>query len=140
MKHLSRVVWAEGMYLGPHHFQAQSRYFEDSIHFVTDALGDGTYGLTGCALDEEALSNGTVVIIHAGGIMPDGTAFYMPESDPLPAPREVAPVISPASNRLTVMLGLPWHKNNGVNCTLTPGADPGGARYIAENQTLHDDT
>jgi type VI secretion system protein ImpJ len=128
------------MYLGPHHFQAQSRYFEDSIHFVTDALGDGTYGLTGCALDEEALSNGTVVIIHAGGIMPDGTAFYMPESDPLPAPREVAPVISPASNRLTVMLGLPWHKNNGVNCTLTPGADPGGARYIAENQTLHDDT
>ena len=29
MKHLSRLVWSEGMYLGPHHFQAQSRYFED---------------------------------------------------------------------------------------------------------------
>jgi type VI secretion system protein ImpJ len=30
MKYLSRVVWPEDMYLGPHHFQAQSRYFEDS--------------------------------------------------------------------------------------------------------------
>jgi type VI secretion system protein ImpJ len=127
------------MYLGPHHFQAQSRYFEDSIRFVTEALWDGTYGLTGCALDEEGLSNGTVSIIHARGIMPDGTAFHMPESDPLPAPRDVGAVISPASNRLTVLLALPWHKNNGVNCALPPAA-PDGARYIAETQTLHDDT
>jgi len=140
MKNLSRVVWAEGMYLGPHHFQAQSRYFEDSIHFVTEALWDGTYGVTGYALDEEALSNGTVAILHARGIMPDGTAFHMPESDQLPAPRDVANVISPASNRLTVMLALPWRKNNGINCALAPLAEPNGYRYIAETQMLHDDT
>ena len=36
MKSLSRVVWSEGMYLGPHHFQTQSRYFEDSIHFAVE--------------------------------------------------------------------------------------------------------
>jgi type VI secretion system protein ImpJ len=139
-KHLSRVVWAEGMYLGPHHFQAQSRYFEDSIRFMTEALWVGTHGLTGCALDEEALSNGTVAIVHARGVMPDGTAFHMPESDPLPPPREdVASVISPASNRLTVLLALPWYKNNGVNCALVP-ATPNGSRYIAETQTLHDET
>src|SRR4051794_35998425 len=35
MRSLSRVVWFEGMYLGPHHFQAQSRYFEDSTNFAT---------------------------------------------------------------------------------------------------------
>jgi type VI secretion system protein ImpJ len=127
------------MYLGPHHFQAQSRYFEDSIRFVTEALVDGTHGLTGCALDEEALTNGTVAIVHARGIMPDGTAFHMPESDPLPAPRDVAAVISPASNRLIVMLALPWHKINGVNCALASEV-PEGTRYIAETQTLHDDT
>ena len=140
MKHLSRVVWSEGMYLGPHHFQAQSRYFEDSIHFVAESLWDGTYGLTGCALDDEALSNGTVAIVHARGIMPDGTAFHMPESDVLPPPRDVAQVISPASNRLTVLLALPKHKLNGVNCVLTPGAAPNGTRYVAEAQLLHDDT
>ncbi|HML16321.1 MAG TPA: type VI secretion system baseplate subunit TssK [Bryobacteraceae bacterium] len=140
MKNLSRVVWSEGMYLGPHHFQAQSRYFEDSIRFVADALWLGTHGLTGGALDEEALSNGTVAIVHARGIMPDGTAFHMPESDPLPAPRDVGAVISPASNRLTVLLALPWRKPNGGNCTLNPAADANGSRYIAETETLHDDT
>jgi type VI secretion system protein ImpJ len=51
MKSLSRVVWSEGMYLGPHEFQAQARYFEDSIHFAASALWLECYGLTGCTLD-----------------------------------------------------------------------------------------
>ena len=35
MKQLSKVVWSEGMHLGPHHFQVQSRFFEE-----IDALRD----------------------------------------------------------------------------------------------------
>ncbi len=127
------------MYLAPHHFQAQSRYFEDAIRFVSEALTDCSYGLTGCALDEEALTNGTVAIVHARGIMPDGTAFHMPESDPLPAPRDVTSVISPASNILTVFLALPSRVQNGIN-TLLEGATANGHRYIAENHSVHDDT
>jgi type VI secretion system protein ImpJ len=128
------------MYLAPHHFQAQSRYFEDSMRFANEALFDFSYGLTGCALDEEALANGTVSIIHARGIMPDGAAFHMPESDPLPQPRDAASVISPASNRIGVYLALPARMQNGANCELDPQAAPNGRRYIAESQTLHDDT
>ena len=84
MKHLSRVVWSEGMYLGPHHFQAQSRYFEDSVLFATSALWFEPYGLAGCQLDPEALRNGTVSLVHARGIFPDGLLFHMPECDALP--------------------------------------------------------
>ena len=51
MKNLSRVVWSEGMYLGPHHFQVQNRYFEDSIRFVTSSLWFESYGLIGVELD-----------------------------------------------------------------------------------------
>ena len=60
MKLLSRVVWSEGMYLGPHHFQVQSRYFEDSIQFATSSLWFSAYGLAGVDLDANALENGTV--------------------------------------------------------------------------------
>src|SRR5580765_4483965 len=87
MKLLSRVVWAEGMHLGPHHFQVQSRYFEDSIQFATSALWFASYGLAGLELDNDALFNGTVSLLHARGILPDGLPFNMPESDMLPAPR-----------------------------------------------------
>ena len=55
MKFLSRVVWSEGMYLSPHHFQVQSRYFEDSIRFATSSLWFESFGLVGCGLDAEAL-------------------------------------------------------------------------------------
>ena len=44
MNSLSSVVWSEGMYLGPHHFQAQNRYFEDSVHFVTSNLWADSFG------------------------------------------------------------------------------------------------
>ena len=65
MKYLSRVVWSEGMYLGPHHFQVQSRYFEDTIRFATSSLWFEPWGMTDCALDSEALRNGTISLLHA---------------------------------------------------------------------------
>src|ERR1041385_4736982 len=84
MRTLSRVVWSEGMYLGPHHFQVQSRYFEDSTQFATSSLWFAPYGVAGCELDADALQNGTLSVLHARGIFPDGLAFEMPECDPLP--------------------------------------------------------
>src|SRR5271154_2102619 len=71
MKHLSRVVWSEGMYLGPHHFQAQNRYFEDSVHSATTSLWFQPLGFAGYLLDDEALRNGTLSLVHARGLFPD---------------------------------------------------------------------
>ena len=96
MKYLSRVVWSEGMYLGPHHFQAQSRYFEDAVRFATSSLWFEPWGLVGVQLDAEALKNGTVSLVHARGIFPDGLVFHMPECDALPEPRAIADLFPPA--------------------------------------------
>src|SRR5262249_19487842 len=123
MKLLSRVVWSEGMYLGPHHFQVQSRYFEDSIQFATSALWFAAFGLAGVELDAEALVNGTVVLLHARGLFPDGLSFNMPESDPVPTPRPIAEHFPPTRDGVVVMLGIPPRKPNGVNCSLENGAD-----------------
>ena len=66
------------MYLAQHHFQAQSRYFEDSLQFVLGSLSYKAYGVAGCELDPEALLNGTVLLGHARGVFPDGLAFHIP--------------------------------------------------------------
>src|SRR5436189_5541169 len=107
MKLLSRVVWWEGMYLGPHHFQVQSRYFEDSIQFATSSLWFASYGLAGVELDANALQNGTVSLLHARGILPDGLPFNMPECDDLPQPRVIADLIPPTRDSVIVLLGIP---------------------------------
>ena len=113
MKYLSRVVWSEGMYLAPHHFQVQSRYFEDSIRFIASSLWYQSYGLIGGQLDAQALVNGTVSVLHARGIFPDGLAFHMPESDPLPKTRNIADLFPVARDKVTVMLAVPPRRPEG---------------------------
>jgi len=48
---LSRVVWSEGMHLGPHHFQVQNRYFESLVHFTSSSLSFEPWGLSGIQVD-----------------------------------------------------------------------------------------
>lgn len=139
MKNLSRVVWSEGMYLGPHHFQLQSRYFEDSIRFVTSNLWFESYGLVGVGFDAEALRNGTLSLVHARGIFPDGLVFHMPDCDPLPPARQIADLFPPTRDRLTVLLSIPPRRPEGRNCALRDEAGAGGVRYVAETRILHDE-
>lgn len=139
MKYLSRVVWSEGMYLGPHHFQAQSRYFEDSIRFATSTLWYEAWGIVGAELDNEALSNGTVSLIHARGLFPDGLAFNMPECDPLPSPRNISDAFPVTRDSVTILLTLPPRRPNGVNC-VDSLEEANGARFIAESRMLFDET
>ena len=110
MRSLSRVVWSEGMYLGPHHFQAQSRYFEDSTKFATASLWFAPYGVAGCALDSEALQNGTVAVLHARGIFGDGLPFEIPECDDLPPARALGDLFPPTRDTVHRPAGDPRQK------------------------------
>jgi type VI secretion system protein ImpJ len=124
------------MYLGPHHFQAQNRYFEDSIRTAVASLWYQPYGLLGYALNDEALRNGTLSLVHARGIFEDGMLFLMPESDALPPARAVAQLFPPTHQRLTVMLGVPQRKPEGQNLS----SDSGTARYSAVERSVRDET
>jgi type VI secretion system protein ImpJ len=126
------------MYLGPHEFQAQARYFEDAIHFATAALWFQGYGLVGCALDNDALANGTVSLVHASGIFPDGTPFHFPQSDAVPAVRPIAELFPPTRDTLTIFLGITERKSGARNCAVS--GEPGDARYFAEFRNCNDET
>ena len=139
MKQLSSVVWSEGMYLGPHHFQVQSRYFEDSIQFAASALRFEAYGFVGYGWDAEALRNGTLSLLHARGILPDGLAFEMPDCDPLPAARNITELFPPLADRLTIYLGVPAYRPNAVNCTPPEAHADVRARYSSDRQIVPDE-
>lgn len=138
MNFLSRVVWSEGMYLGPEQFQAQSRYFEESLHFASSALNYRPYGLIGCTLDAEALQNGTVALTYGKGLFADGLAFHMPESDPLPPAREIGNLFSPTRQTMIVRLAIPARKAAGLNCSLE--ASDVDSRYLAETRSFNDES
>ncbi len=138
MRPLARVVWSEGMHLAQHHFQAQNRYFEESIDFAVSRVGYQRYGLMGLELDAEALRNGTVSLIHARGVLPDGLPFQIPASDPPPPSRDIKEVFSPTQDQHVLHLTVPAFRDGEANCSLN--GDTGAVRYRAETLTLLDET
>lgn len=118
MKFLSRVVWSEGMHLGPHHFQSQNRYFEDSVHFAIEHAWFEPWGLISYKLDENAIRNGRVSVLNAQGVFEDGLAFDMPLCDALPVERDVRDLFSPIAESLLVYLAVPTRQSSRSNCDI----------------------
>jgi type VI secretion system protein ImpJ len=123
------------MYLGPHHFQAQSRYFEDSLNFVTSSLWRDAYGFAGLQFDNDALRNGTVALTHARGLFEDGLAFDLPGADAAPTPRDFTTLFSPVADHLTLHLAVPISLSEGRNTSMENG---GGVRYLGTDLPMPD--
>jgi type VI secretion system protein ImpJ len=138
MKLLNKPVWSEGMYLGPHNFQAQSRYFEDSLNFVTTSLWRDAYGFSGLQFDADALRNGTLALTHGRGLFEDGLAFDLPGSDAAPPPKVFGSLFSPVADHLTMHLAIPAQLPEGRNTSMDGGAS-GSARYLSKEQALPDE-
>lgn len=138
MRFLSRVVWSEGMYLSPHHFQTQSRYFEDSIAFLANNLWHEPWGLLHLSLDEKAIHNGSAVLLHASGLFPDGLAFELPNSDAAPPARNLTDVFPPTDAALPLYLTIPARRDSGFDCDLGPVAN--GGRWSQMHRVVRDET
>ena len=139
MKFLSRVVWSEGMHLGPHHFQTQSRYFEDSLWFLSATLRHHPWGLTSLSLDTDAIRNGTAVVRHASGIFPDGLVFDCPDSDPVPPPVNLKDLFSPTDSEIRLFLAVPKRSQRGLDVELDGLRSP-SVRYRSADRAITDDT
>jgi type VI secretion system protein ImpJ len=136
MRMLNKPVWSEGMYLGPHHFQVQNRYFEDVLNFVTESLWCNPWGFAALEFDQDALRNGTFSLTHARGLFPDGLSFDVPASDPPIPSLDFGTRFSPVADHLTLSLAVPALVQDGANTSSADGREP--ARYLAQEQKLPD--
>ncbi len=89
MSSYNRVVWSEGLFLQPQHFQQQDRYFERYVETRCQGLIPYGWGFTEVDVERDLLSIGKFGIRRASGVFPDGTPFRMPDDDPLPAAIDV---------------------------------------------------
>lgn len=139
MKHLSKVVWFEGMYLAPQHFQVQARSLEDLVQFATSNLWFEPYGILGQELDAEALRNGTVALKHGRGIFPDGMVYHCPDLDPPPPPRTVLEIF-PLTHESTILyLAIPPYLHGKPNCDASNHEPSWNLRFSLEPKTLPND-
>jgi type VI secretion system protein ImpJ len=87
----NKVIWTEGLFLQPQHFQQQDRYLERYVEMRCQALAPHTWGFTAIELEHDLLSIGKFGLRRAAGVFPDGTPVRMPDDDPVPPPLELGP-------------------------------------------------
>ena len=74
----ARVIWSEGLFLRPHHFQQQERYIESLIDSRMESLHCCGYGFSSLTVDRPLLLQGKLALTTAQGVLPDGTPFNVP--------------------------------------------------------------
>ncbi|CAA0096785.1 Uncharacterised protein [BD1-7 clade bacterium] len=89
MSRENKVIWSEGLFIKPAHFQQDGRYTESYVNKRCDSQHPYLWGFDELTLDRVLLQQGKIAIKSATGIMPDGTPFNIPEDDPAPAPLEI---------------------------------------------------
>lgn len=129
----NRVVWSEGLFIKPQHFQQQQRSFEGVLDTRLRGVSQYLYGFLVLELNTEFLSFGRLAISRARGVMPDGTAFQMPDDDLEPTPLEIDD--SSIVNQI-VYLGLPL-ATDAVGEVRWPGDDL-PARYRLDQRAVRD--
>lgn len=131
----SRVVWSEGMFLNPQHFQQQDRYIERYIDNKCSAFGAHAWGLQEYEIDSQLLKLGKISMLKGKGLFPDGTPFSFPDIDEPPPVSEV-PV---GTHNSLVYLAVPVRRPGAVD-VLPKDNVQGVARYYASELQVRDVT
>ncbi|MDR5868662.1 type VI secretion system baseplate subunit TssK [Halomonas koreensis] len=83
------VVWSEGLFIKPQHFQQQQRSLEGLVDTRLRGVGGHLHGFLTLALNTEYLSFGRIALSEASGVLPDGTPFRLPDDDLEPPALEI---------------------------------------------------
>ena len=130
----SKVMWGEGLFLRPHHFQQSERYIERVIMDRTRHITPYPWGLSSFEIDHDVSGQGRFGLRRASGIMPDGLPFDCPDQMPLP---QAIDVPESAANHY-IWLNLPLSQPNTRDIDQKMSLSE--SRYIHASTTVLDTT
>jgi type VI secretion system protein ImpJ len=112
----NKVIWSEGMFLRPQHFQQFDRYVEKLVRGRVEGVRSHAWGIIDVQLNRDLLAIGKFAVVTCRGILEDGTPFSIPEDADHPPPLEL-----PENTRdCIVYLVLPARQPGGIEAS---GAD-----------------
>jgi type VI secretion system protein ImpJ len=129
----SRVIWSEGMFLRPQHFQQFDRYMQRFVDARDSLARPDGWGFDEIKLDEAALKSGKIALESARGVFPDGTPFNFPGEDEAPTPLDVPEGLKNGQ----VYLALPVMKAGRPEFDV-PDGDEALARYRSDLIEMRD--
>lgn len=86
MSNSAKILWGEGLFLRPQHFQRQDNYHEARLAETARALHPYAWGMRSLKFDAAALANGMLHATELSAVFPDGELYLAPHDDELPLP------------------------------------------------------
>ena len=134
MSAYNRVIWSEGLFLQPQHFQQQERYFERYVEARCGSLVPHSWGFTEIEFEPDFLSIGKAAVRRVAGVFPDGTPFRMPDDDPLPKPIDIGPDVRDQ----ILYLGVPLRRSGQLESDRETDGDELARHDVRELQASND--
>ncbi|WP_028944762.1 type VI secretion system baseplate subunit TssK [Pseudomonas vranovensis] len=114
-----KVVWSEGMFLQPQHFQQLQRHSKAQLIQAVHAIHPDAWGFTALKIDPAQLLMGRITLIECSGILPDGTLFDLDSQ----ALARASFVVPEGARELEVVLALPMTTVSCTEVEREPGAN-----------------
>ena len=114
----NKVLWTEGLFLQPHHFQQADRYTEALVGGLARRVTPYAWGFSALEIDEEALKVGKFALKGCSGLTQDGTVFRVPEAEDHPTALDVPENVKDCVIYLTV----PQRRQGATEVDLTDAA------------------
>ncbi|RYA22266.1 type VI secretion system baseplate subunit TssK [Malaciobacter marinus] len=73
----NKIVWKEGLFIRPQHFQQNDRHYSHELRTRTIESRANNWGFFNLDIDKTLLNTGKLLIKSASGILPDGTLFEL---------------------------------------------------------------
>ncbi|MFW5784743.1 MAG: type VI secretion system baseplate subunit TssK [Chitinispirillaceae bacterium] len=131
-----RVLWKEGMFLLPQHFQFADHLNRVWVNSRISALQPFYYGFRHLEVDRDMLLGGTFSISRCTGVLPDGSCFSITGDNSEGLSRSFSAFCSHDQQKLDVYLALPMERSGEV--CVACGSDAGGYRYLQRAESVHD--
>jgi type VI secretion system protein ImpJ len=141
MARYNRILWNEGLFLTPHHFQQSALYFEDQLAERMALATAFPLGIRSLEIDMEALNTGTFRLLSFRGLFPTGLSVRFPDIDPAPPSVDFKESFDIRADHLDIFLGVPVHRGGWPNCRLSEDAaeSTDEVRYSAKAASVEDE-
>lgn len=124
----AKILWSEGLTLGPQHFQRQDLYHETRLFRMATALNPNFWGARLLQWNLDGLGHDLLEAQAMSLIFQDGEVYDAPATDLLPLPLDLAR-LPQEINTFTIHAALPTIRPHGAN------AEEGGRYALAEAET-----
>ncbi|WP_206951241.1 type VI secretion system baseplate subunit TssK [Trinickia acidisoli] len=84
MSYSAKLLWGEGLFLRPQHFQQQDAYHEARLFESIRAIQPFNWGVRSVRFDADSLANNLLRLSELSLVFPDGTLYAAPLADELP--------------------------------------------------------